>query len=148
MRIMIPPSIQALAFGLMMWGVARTTPAYAFARRNTIAAVIGGVGIVVGLIAIAAFVRAKTTVDPSALDKPRALVVSGVYRFSRNPMYLALMIVLTSWAVRLGAPANALTLAAFAAFITASQIKPEERALREKFGDEYDAYCRRVRRWI
>ncbi|MEO1475370.1 MAG: isoprenylcysteine carboxylmethyltransferase family protein, partial [Pseudomonadota bacterium] len=90
----------------------------------------------------------RTTVNPLRPDKATHLVVTGLYRISRNPMYLGLAILLTGWGLYLGDAANLAVLAAFIGFITIFQIKPEEEILRSKFGDDYIDYCRRVRRWI
>jgi protein-S-isoprenylcysteine O-methyltransferase Ste14 len=75
-------------------------------------------------------------------------VVDGLYRFTRNPMYLGMLCILLGFAIRFGNLMGLLAVAAFVASITITQIKPEERALGLIFGDAYRDYCRRVRRWI
>ena len=85
---------------------------------------------------------------PRAPERSSRLVTGGVYRFSRNPMYLALALFLLAWALWLGNGAALVWPALFAAYLTRFQIVPEERALAAKFGQEYAQYCRRVRRWF
>lgn len=99
-------------------------------------------------IAIRQFIRAKTTINPMAPDNADKLVIKGLYRISRNPMYLGVLFLLLAWAVYLQ---NILSFAPpilFVVFMTLFQIKPEEKALRKKFGTQYDEYSKSVRRWI
>ena len=105
-----------------------------------------GAGFVV--TAIVQFARLKTTVSPLSPDKTSSLATGCVYRITRNPMYLGLAIMLLGWGIHLGNPVNLLCIAAFMFILTKWQIKPEEAALRHLFGEEFEAYCRRVRRWI
>lgn len=104
--------------------------------------------LMLGCAALAHFWRANTTVHPHTPQKSRVLVAHGVYRFSRNPMYLSLLLLLTAWSVQVGSLLSPLWLAVFVWYITRFQILPEERILQELFGEEFIAYRRRVRRWI
>lgn len=113
-----------------------------------VAAILVALGIIIDLVSIAAFRRAKTTVTPLAPEKASQLVVTGLYRISRNPMYLGLLLILTGAMVWLGSGANVFILVSFVAYITAFQIKPEEDRLERIFGPQYQAYKRRVRRWL
>jgi protein-S-isoprenylcysteine O-methyltransferase Ste14 len=112
-----------------------------------------GIGIsqasaVLVLIALATFWRARTTINP--LDPTRAahLVTGGVFRMSRNPMYLSLLLLLVAYAVRIDSPAVWLGPIAFIAYVTRFQIHPEERALEARFGEAYLRYRTRTRRWL
>lgn len=98
--------------------------------------------------AFLAFNRAGTTVDPVRIDNASVLVTSGVYGISRNPMYVALSLLLLALAAVLARPWALLGPLVFATYVTRFQILPEERAMRAKFGDAYAAYERRVRRWL
>ncbi len=103
------------------------------------------------VIAILGFVGlrlARTTFNPLDPAKASALVTGGIYRFSRNPIYLSLLLLLVAYAVRLGAWVEWLGPAFFTAYVTRFQIIPEERILEAKFGDTFLAYKRRTRRWI
>ena len=83
-----------------------------------------------------------------APQKASALVTSGVYRITRNPMYLGMLLVLAGWGVWLGNAAAFVGLPLFVAVLNLLQIAPEERVLRERFGDAFTRYAARVRRWI
>ena len=112
------------------------------------AGVFVAIGVLIEIIAVGQFFTERTTVNPLTPGKANKLVVSGLYKYSRNPMYVGLLFVLIGFAVWLGNPVNLLVLSIFFFAITELQIKPEERALSEKFGEEFDAYRRRVRRWL
>lgn len=133
-----------------MWWIARSSglPSADFPFRIPLAAALAGAGLLIDLVSVAAFIRARTTVNPLAPDKANALVVGGLYRFSRNPMYLGMLLILAGWAAWLAQPLALPVLIVFIVLIEILQIRPEERALEEKFGDDYRAYKKRVRRWI
>jgi protein-S-isoprenylcysteine O-methyltransferase Ste14 len=101
-----------------------------------------------GAPAIRAFRRAGTTVSPTQIHRATALVSNGIYRVTRNPMYVAFTFVLIAWVLWLGSASLLVGPVALVLWLTVFQIKPEENALKARFGDEYDAYCRRVRRWL
>ena len=98
--------------------------------------------------ALIQFRRAHTTVNPHKPEMATTLVTSGVYAWTRNPMYLGLSILLLGWAVKLGTFSPVLTALLFIPLIQHVQIRPEERALRVQFGKDYDQYCDRVHRWL
>ncbi|GEQ77703.1 hypothetical protein CTTA_4708 [Comamonas testosteroni] len=95
-----------------------------------------------------AFRRAKTTVNPVKANMASSLVIRGVYRYTRNPMYVGLLITLLAWAMFLANLLTALWAVVFVLYITRFQIIPEERVLTSLFGAEYGAYKGRVRRWV
>lgn len=101
----------------------------------------------IALAAVGSFWRGQTTVDPRQPQRSSALLTHGVYRWTRNPMYLAFAGVLLAQTLYLASPFGLLWVAAFVAYLTQWQIKPEEAALSERFGADYAAYRRRVRRW-
>jgi protein-S-isoprenylcysteine O-methyltransferase Ste14 len=100
------------------------------------------------LVAFASFRVARTTINP--LDPARAstLVTGGIFRLSRNPMYLSLLLLLVAYAVRLDSWVEWLGPVLFAVYVTRFQIIPEERILAVKFGEAYAAYRNRTRRWL
>ncbi|MCP2670109.1 isoprenylcysteine carboxylmethyltransferase family protein [Maricaulaceae bacterium EIL42A08] len=150
MKLIIPPPVQGLITGIAMWGVSQAFPGFglSFPIQKLLAGALIAVGVGIEITAVTAFFRARTTITPLKPSKTSALVVKGLYRISRNPMYLGLALLLTGWMVWLGNPLNLVLLGGFIGYITAFQIKPEEAALREKFGTAYDEYCAVVRRWI
>lgn len=150
MKLLIPPPLIALISGLSMWGIASNVDAlrFIFPFQHVLAYALIGSGLLIDISAIFAFRRAKTTVTPLAPEKASALVISGLYRVTRNPMYLGLLLILTGVALLLGSLLNAAIIIAFMAYITAFQIKPEEEKLTEIFGAQYLSYMQKVRRWI
>jgi len=111
---------------------------------------LGGVVIVVGLLLLVTanglFVRAGTDVIP--FRKVSSLVTTGIYRFTRNPMYLGMVAVPLGCALTVGVVSALLVPAVFAVIVEARFIRPEEQMLRELFPEQYPAYCQRVRRWL
>ena len=97
---------------------------------------------------VVAFRRARTTVDPRDPGKSTELVATGIYRASRNPMYVGFLIALAGWGVFLGNLLALVALPLFVAAMTRFQIAPEERALRARFGERFTRYERSVRRWL
>lgn len=150
MKLLIPPPALGAIAALLMWGIATIVPdlGFAFAGQAWLAVGLAVVGIGVDLAAIASFRRAHTTITPFNPQNARHLVVSGIYGISRNPMYLGLFILLCGWGVWLGNPLNIAVLIAFVTYLVRFQIRPEEAILTELFGEPYDAYRRRVRRWL
>jgi len=145
----IPPVVVGLVAAALMWGVRGWPPAIPLAPpdRAAIAGVLALAGLGVDILGLLAFRRARTTVSPLRPDRSTALVTGGIYRFTRNPMYVGLALLLSAWAVQLASPWALLGPAAFVAYITRFQIVPEERLLRSQFGD-FAAYAARVRRWL
>ena len=121
---------------------------FVFTHQKMIAKVILLIGVVVAIMAIWSFIKAKTTSDPTNPSKATYLVTTGIYRYSRNPMYLAIAVVLFSWMIALGNLVNIIVLVLFIYYITTYQIKPEEEVLTKLFYKDYKEYCKKVRRWI
>jgi len=105
-------------------------------------------GLALDLHSILIFIRTRTTVNPLRPGNATQLVVSGVYRISRNPMYLGMVLSLSGWAWLLGSPLCLLMVLLFARVLVIVQITPEEIALRDLFGTSYGDYCKQVNRWI
>lgn len=146
----IPPIVTVLLCAGLMALLARTAPALSFALPGRIALtiVLAGLGLIVAALGVGRFVRARTTVNPLDPNRASALVTSGIYRLTRNPMYLGLFLVLAAWAVYLAHALPWLVLPLFVFLMNRFQIAPEEAALTELFGQEYREYRQRVRRWL
>ena len=150
LELKVPPPAAALLVAVAMWLVASRTDALSFAlpERRALSMVLAALGIAVSAAGTWSFWRARTTVNPTRPEAASSLVATGIFRFTRNPMYLGLFLVLAGWAAHL---ANAAALAGpllFALYITRFQILPEERVLAAKFGPDFEAYTLRTRRWI
>lgn len=149
-ELRIPPPVAALVTAAAMWWVASHTPALPLspvvchAAAICIAALAG----ICDLAALFAFRRAHTTINPMRPAATRALVTSGIYRLTRNPMYVGLTLFLTAWGMYLSSGWALLPVALFVGYIHRFQIVPEEKVLAELFGTAYDAYRARVRRWL
>ena len=146
----IPPPIIAALIALAMWPLSTTLPRVLVATQMRVAAAIA-IALVGGAFSIAdalAFRRAKTTVNPLRPERASALVTTGVYRITRNPMYVGLLLGLLAWAAGLSSPVSLAGPVAFIMFINRFQIEPEEKALLVKFGPKYETYKSTVRRWL
>ncbi|WP_152222949.1 isoprenylcysteine carboxylmethyltransferase family protein [Pseudomonas sp. SCB32] len=142
----IPPPLVAVLLGTLMWLPARPLPP--FGGRLWLALLVLLAGIAACLAGVLSFRRARTTVNPMKPETASALVVAGIYRHTRNPMYLGFALVLLAWSIALACLPAVLGVIAFVLYINRFQIAPEEQALRRRFGANFDAYCRRVRRWV
>lgn len=150
MKLKIPPAAVMLFFGFLMWIIDRYLAPVFF--EISLPNWISDIGIIIalafGFFGLIEFYRHKTSVDPHKPDGASALVCSGIYKFSRNPMYVALLFLLAAFGLKLG---NILVLAIlpfFVLYMNRFQIIPEEEALLKKFGKEYETYSLCVRRWI
>ena len=150
LELKVPPPVVALVVALAMWAVSRSTFALEVdvALRIILAVVIALAGLASGAAGIAAFRRARTTLDPMKPQAASSLVTGGIYRVTRNPMYLGVLLVLVGWAVFLCAPWAFLGPLLFVAYMNRFQIGPEERALMARFGSGYAEYMSTVRRWL
>jgi len=146
----IPPPLIALSLAALMWLVADYWPASVVQLQWqwVLAMELALAGIVVDLVALAHFRKSQTTINPLQPHKASSLVTEGVFQWSRNPMYVGMLLILTGWGVWLGSVVNVVWLVVFVVVINEWQIKPEEKALETLFGEEFRAYCRQVRRWI
>ncbi|TNF57574.1 MAG: isoprenylcysteine carboxylmethyltransferase family protein [Burkholderiales bacterium] len=147
---LVPPPLVALALAGLMWWLATWPPSWPWSGQGRMP-VVGALvvlGLVFDLSGLASFVRRRTTVNPLRPERASSLVTGGIYRITRNPMYVGLACLLLAWALFLWSPWALLGPVLFMAWITRFQIVPEERALEQLFGDAYRDYCARVRRWL
>ncbi len=150
LELKIPPPLLSLLLAFVMWGLSRCEPHFAMpdpARwvASIFIALAGGSFIALGILT---FRRFKTTIDPLRPHKASSFVTSGIYRVTRNPMYVGNALVLVAWALFLGALWPFVGPVLFVLYVTRFQIEPEERILAGLFGEEYSAYRNRVRRWL
>jgi len=150
LELKVPPPVLALLLGLLMWlASSLVAPVEVpFGPRVGVALVLASVGLVFGLAGMVSFWRAKTTINPTRPTATSSLVTSGAFRFTRNPMYLSLLLYLFAWAAYLSNLLALLFVPMYVLYINEFQIKPEERVLSSLFGPEYAAYKERVRRWL
>lgn len=150
LKLKIPPAVVTLFFASMMWlmdtyihfdGVDFSAPLW-------LAVSLFVVGGIIGLVGLVQFYGKSTSINPHKPDNASSLVDSGIYRFSRNPMYVALLLILMSYGIYLGNIFAILILPFFVLYMNFFQIIPEEKALQQKFGEEFEKYRSKVRRWI
>jgi protein-S-isoprenylcysteine O-methyltransferase Ste14 len=150
LELKIPPPLVAMGVALLMWlaswVVGPFEMPYVLRVIATLAFVVVGLGF--DLAGLVSFVRAKTTVNPIKPASTSSLVITGIYRVTRNPMYLGLLLVLLGWATFLANGVAFLLAPLFVLYINRFQIDPEKRVLSAKFGAEFSAYQGRVRRWL
>ena len=146
----IPPPIVMVVTALAMWALSWVTPTIPIpaAIRYGVAGVLFVIGVGAAGLAFSLFRRAGTTTNPVAIDNASSLVTTGIYAFTRNPMYAGLTMLLVIFAVLLSNAWLLLGPVLFMLYITRFQIIPEERVMQAKFGPAYDAYRARVRRWL
>lgn len=134
----------------LMWCASSATPAFDFRFPATFLSSVSLalLGAVTCLSGVVSFRRATTTVNPMKPDSTSSLVVSAIYKYTRNPMYLGFLLVLHGWAIFLSNFVALVLLPAFAVYMNRFHIGPEEPALASLFAHEYPVYHARVRRWV
>ena len=151
MKLKIPPVVVMLILAIAM-SLLKLIPftnlQYDLGGKWIIAASVFVVSIVVLVLSLQAFKKLKTSVNPLHPEKASNLVIIGIYKWSRNPMYLGMLLLLLSWGIVLANPFNLIIAVAFYIYMNQFQIKPEETLLQAKFGDPYSNYCSKVRRWL
>lgn len=146
----IPPPVVGLLVAAAMWVVADAGPQFTPAPQTkylTVALLIAA-GAAFDLLGLIAFHKSRTTINPLRPERASTLVTDGIYRITRNPMYVGMVLFLLAWAVWLTALLPFAGVPVFMLYITRFQIQPEERVLRGIFGDEFLDYAARVRRWL
>ena len=146
----VPPPLVAALFGFLMWLVSRPLPDVdaAVSWRSVASVVVLLAGVAVCLAGVLSFRHARTTVNPLKPETATSLVSSGIYRYTRNPMYLGFAVALVAWSIYLASPVSLLGVAGFVLYMNLFQIAPEEQALASLFGEDFTAYRAQVRRWL
>lgn len=150
LALKVPPVVVVIAFAIFMWLVAHWFPqmhisiSYKWVVFLAFVA-LGGLFSVLGVIS---FRRAKTTVNPTTPNAASSLVTTGVYKYTRNPMYVGLWLVLFGGGLYLENVLSLLSSLLFIWYMNQFQIKPEERVLATIFGADFVSYKKKVRRWL
>ena len=147
----IPPLALTAVIGVGMWLLARSLPAgvVSLPGRSVLASLLLLAGVLVIVLALQAFRRSRTTVDPLRPERASVLVRTGIFRVTRNPMYLGMLLLLVALAAWLAHwPAALAGPSLFVVLINRWQIEPEEAALHKLFGEAFADYQRSVRRWL
>jgi protein-S-isoprenylcysteine O-methyltransferase Ste14 len=146
----VPPPVVAVITAAGMWALARWYPVVRFRVPSPalVGLLVASLGGVISAAGAREFRKAKTTVNPVHPERATSVVTGGIYRYTRNPMYVGIALVLLGCFVAFGGLSAAIGLPAFVWYITRFQIEPEERVLRTKFGRAFTDYQQRVRRWL
>jgi protein-S-isoprenylcysteine O-methyltransferase Ste14 len=149
-ELRVPPVAVVLLAALLMTLLARSATGLRWPTPVRLggALFLFATGIAIAVAGVREFRRARTTVNPLAPAAASALVRSGIYRHTRNPMYLGMLLMLAGWAAWLASVAAVAVLPAFVLYMNRLQIEPEERALASRFGEDFEDYRRSVRRWL
>jgi protein-S-isoprenylcysteine O-methyltransferase Ste14 len=151
LELRVPPVVVVLAFAGAMWLVAKASgpSPVGVEVRAGLATLLALAGLALAVAGVREFRAARTTVNPLHPEQASAMVTAGIYQRSRNPMYLGMLCLLAAWAAWLGRLAPfILVLPAFVLYMNRFQIRPEERALEQRFGPAFGEYAARVRRWL
>lgn len=150
LELKVPPIAVMIVFAVVMAGVAKLLPGFSFGfpGRLGIAISLTLAGVSIILAGILAFRQHRTTINPIKPETATAIVTTGIYRFTRNPMYVGFVFMLAGWTAFLVNLGAVLVLPICVVYLTQFQIKPEERTLQKKFGKPFTDYMDRVRRWV
>ena len=150
MKLKVPPAVVFVIFGLLMYLLAKFLPVgdFDFFGRRYVMAALLIAAMSISIAALFQFSKKKTTIDPLNPSKASQLVTGGIYNYTRNPMYLGLLLILLAWGLWLGNAFNTVTAGFFVAYMNRFQIEPEEKVLTELFGKTFQQYCIKVRRWF
>lgn len=144
-----PPAIVAIIATLMWLSEQRLAHwSVRFAGQQGLVWLLVVFGLVLMVLAAWQLRRANTTILPFVPEQTRQLVTGGIFRYSRNPIYVGDFLLLLAWAVWLGNGVALIWLLVFIGYMNKMQIAAEERALAVKFGSDYQEYCRKARRWL
>ena len=144
----IPPPLLVLILVISNYFSSKKIDVIHIPNQDLVSIVIFLIGILILIIPVSKFIKSKTTIDPIKFKKVNKLVTSGIYKYSRNPMYLGLLMILISSSIFYLNIYSITTPFFFYWWITKFQIKREEIFLTDKFGKEYLSYKTKTRRWI
>lgn len=146
----VPPVVLALCAAGLMWVIDRRLPQLRilFPWRATVSVLLLTAGALIGLSGVVEFRRFRASVNPLRPGVAGPLVMTGIFRLTRNPMYLALVLGLLGWGWWLSNPASLVIVPVVVVYLNRFQIGPEERALEAYFASDFREYCQRVRRWF
>lgn len=149
LELLIPPPVILILCSLAMWNTSRLEgPEISIPLGLWLAVALAIIALTIFCLAGRELFRAKTTVSPFSPEQTSSLVRSGIFKYSRNPMYLSALLLLTAWGIFLAKPLPFVFPAGFFLYVTLFQILPEEKILAQRFGEAYAAYKSETRRWL
>jgi protein-S-isoprenylcysteine O-methyltransferase Ste14 len=148
MKTKIPPPLVMIFFGICIFVSKKILPEIDIGAFGYLGFVFYSIAAFLIISAGAAFRKHQTTVNPLKPDSASSLVSSGVFKYSRNPMYLAMVFMLIGVSLNKNILGGVIFTPIFAWYITIFQIIPEEESMAKLFGEEFDNYRSKVRRWL
>ena len=148
MKTKIPPPILALIMIVIIYLSSLTVETFTFSYQTVLSVLVVAIGLGCAVPSFRLFANNNTTISPFTPSETTALVTSGMYRYSRNPMYLGLVLLTIAATIFFGTWLGIVIIVAFIFLLNFLQIIPEEEALLDIFGEEYVEYKKKVRRWI
>lgn len=148
LELKVPPLFVTLIFALFIWALPVPCKMFNATIVYGASSALFIVGSVFSLLGVWEFRKQKTTVNPMTPQESNNLVIKGVYKITRNPMYLGFLLWLLSLVLLLENLLALFPIVGFVFYMNRFQIIPEERILNDKFGQAYCEYKRNVRRWI
>lgn len=148
LSLKIPPPVYLLAGGTLIYLASRRPDRAPRPRWRWLGLPLVALGLALDIHSLLAFKRRQTTPNPFRPEKATQLVSEGAYRFTRNPMYLGMALILSGWSLLRASLSGLAVVPAFIWTLTQVQIMPEEKRLAQNFGEPYRAYLKRVRRWL
>ena len=144
----IPPPIVTLISGLAIYFSRNLFPNHHEIILDVFSALLLICGIIIIRSAFLLFKNHQTTINPLNLTKTSSIVNTGVFKYTRNPMYLGMIFILLSVALKFNIYGGLIVILIFFSFITKFQILPEEKAMEKLFGQEFKNYKKTTRRWL
>ena len=144
----IPPPLLVLILVISNYFSSKKIDLILLPNQDITSIIIFLIGMLILINPIFKFIKSKTTIDPIKFKKVNKLIASGIYKYSRNPMYLGLLMLVTSTSIFYLNIFSITTPFFFYYWINRFQIKREEIFLTKKFGKEYLLYKTKTRRWI
>ena len=144
----VPPVAVCIVALALQWQIKDLTPKLGFTSHWFFVVLFLLIASLIGLTAIWHFVVRRTTVNPVKPETANELVTNGLFKYSRNPMYLAMALLLVAATFYLANLLTLIPIGLYLLYMNRFQIYSEERALKTIFGQDYDNYCKTTRRWI
>jgi protein-S-isoprenylcysteine O-methyltransferase Ste14 len=148
METKIPPPVVTLIFGFAIYLSRKIFPEIEIQYASFFGMFLLLLGFFILISAVKLFRNDKTTVNPLSPEQATKLVTNGIFKISRNPMYLGMAVILASVAVFFNIIGGIILMALFCLYITKFQIIPEEKAMKELFAQDFEQYMKATRRWI
>ena len=148
MKNKIPPPIVTLFFGLWIYFSKDYFFSFEYKFLGTLSYMCFLIGLIILILAVNSFKKHNTNVNPIKIENASSLVISGVFEYSRNPMYLGMVMILFGLALMFNVIGGTLFTLLFTVYMTKFQIKPEEKVMEKLFGEDFLQYKQNVRMWL